>query len=336
MSSSAENTRTRLARREIPRLPQPGRGLHNVPAWLVSLLFHLTILTLVGTFWVTPPRGTHSEPDRPVGVAVVYETSNGEEFFLSDVGDTSSGQSTVANQALNALPTTSSTLARDEILDELLPGAASAAGELASAAGALGLGEGGAPLGNSRGTPKTRTSVFGIEGEGTRFLYVFDRSDSMNGYGGLPLRTAKAELLKSLESLGPSYQFQIIFYNDTPLPYGGMNRGGPQLLRGDDRSKRDAQRFVNSVSAIGGTRHVEAIRMALAMGPDVVFFLTDADQPAPSIRDIEDLQTIAARLGASIHAIQFGAGPNQGGGGWIKRLASGTAGVYRYIDVTQL
>ena len=31
------------------------------------------------------------------------------------------------------------------------------------------------------------TMVFGVSGSGSRFVYVFDRSDSMNGFGGKPL-----------------------------------------------------------------------------------------------------------------------------------------------------
>jgi hypothetical protein len=74
--------------------------------------------------------------------------------------------------------------------------------------------------------------------------------------------------------------------------------------------------------------------MALSMGPDVIFFLTDADQPALSQRNLDDLADRAQRLGAVIHTIQFGAGGNQGTGAWIAELARLTGGKYRYLDVT--
>lgn len=328
--------RSRLARREIPSLPSAGRGMRNVPAWLISLLLHIGIVTAVGALWVRAPKGTGGEAERPVGVAVVYEVAGSEEYLLDGSGNSNATGNQGAESLSNALPSAASSVSEADPLSDLLPGAAAAAGDTSAAAGDLGLGEGGAQLGGNRGIPKVKTTVFGIEGEGTRFLYVFDRSDSMNGYGGRPLRAAKTELLKSLESLGPVHQFQVIFYNDSPLPYGGLGGQGPQLLKGDDQSKRLAQRFVRDMGAIGGTRHIEALRMALAMGPDVVFFLTDADFPELSESELEDLHRRSARSGTTLHTIQFGAGPNLRSGGWIRHLAEGTAGKYRYIDVSKV
>lgn len=309
--------------------------MRNVPAWLLSLVLHACILVGIGTFWVARPKGTGGERERPIGVAVVYEADGGEEYLLQDGGGSNATGGEANSAAGEALPSNSQ-FAPDNLLDDLLPGASGPSGDLSQAAGGLGLGEGGAELGGSRAIPKVKTTVFGIEGEGTRFLYVFDRSDSMNGYNRRPLQAAKSELLESLQSLGPAHQFQVIFYNDTPLPYGGLSARGPQLLHGDEPSKNAAQRFVRDVVAIGGTRHVDALRMAIAMGPDVIFFLTDADHPPLPVREIDDLHTRASRIGATIHAIQFGAGSNQTGGGWIQQLAAGTAGQYRYVDVTRL
>lgn len=334
MSRQGQSVPSRLERREIPQLPQTERGLRNVPAWLVSLLFHIGVLTVVGTLWVGRPKGTGGESERPIGVAVVHQTASGEEYYLGGSGASDSTSESGTSLA-DSLPSAAE-ISSETALEDLLPGAGAPPGDPSAAAGGTGLGEGGASLGGSRNMPKAKTSVFGIEGEGTRFLYVFDRSDSMNGYGGAPLQIAKSQLLESLDSLGPAHQFQIIFYNDAPLPYGGLAGRGPKLLRGEEKNRSAARRFVRDVVAIGGTRHVEAMRMALAMGPDVIFFLTDADYPAPASRDLENLVVRAERCGATIHTIQFGAGPNQGSGSWIRSLAEGTRGNYRYVDVTNI
>lgn len=310
--------------------------MRNLPAWLLSVLFHAVTLITLGLLWVCQPKGTGAEQDRPIGVAVVYEAAGQEHFLLSGQGETAMDAAGHSDQDLlpSADSLDSGMLSTEALLSELLPGETHAGGDSSTAAGAAGLGEGGAELGSSRAIPKAKTTVFGIEGEGTRFLYVFDRSDSMNGYGGFPLRAAKAELIKSLQSLAPVHQFQIVFYNDSPLPFGGLSGRGPRLLTGETSSKTAAERFVRDMVAVGGTRHIDALRMALGMNPDVIFFLTDADM-APPAREIEDLHVRASRIGTTIHTIQFGAGPNQSGGGWIKNLAVGTAGQYRYIDVTQ-
>ncbi len=324
----------RLTRRKIPQ-PFTSRNIGKLPAWLVSICFHVGLLTAIATLWTTTSHGTGQEAGRPIGVAVVYETASGSEYYLADAASSAAtGQSPQAAAA--SLPAESAAGAvQAALLEGLLPSDDGPGGEAASAAGGLGLGTGDAQLGGNTKLQKAKTTVFGIEGEGSRFLYVFDRSDSMNGFEGRPLQNAKTELLTSLESLGPAHQFQIIFYNDTPLPFGGVNGRGPQLLRGDEKSKEEAQRFVRNMGAVGGTQHIDALRMALAMSPDVIFFLTDADVPAPSYRDIESLHIRASRAGTTIHTIQFGSGPNASAGSWIRALAEGTLGKYRYVDVTE-
>lgn len=328
----------RLQRREIPALP-PAERLSSVPAWLLSLLLHVGILTTLSMLWVASPKGTGSEADRPVGVAMVYQTSGGEAYFLDSSGAATiadSQDTSPAEQAAQSLPAADNlSAATDALLAGLLPETGQTASDPAAAAGGLGLGDGGAAIGGDRSIPKVKTTVFGIEGEGTRFVYVFDRSASMLGHGGAPLRSAKAELINSLQSIGPAHQFQVIFYNDSPLPMGGLSGGPPTLFKGDERSKDRGIQFVRNISADGGTEHVAALQMALNLGPDVLFFLTDADS-SPSAREMQRLQDRAIRGGTTLHAIQFGSGPSRDGGGWIRIFAESCGGQFRYVDVTQL
>lgn len=328
----------RLQRRELPAAPARDIGLRNIPAWALSLLMHVSILATISVFWVSAPGGTGGEPDRPVGIAVAYEANGSDEYFLSDGGSRSgaSDANAASNAASQSLPGADSVPTNTaEMLNGLLPGADGMPSNPGNAAGALGLGDGNGKLGGSRDGPKVNTKVFDIEGYGSRFVYVFDRSDSMNGNDGRPLAAAKKELLQSLESLGKVHQFQIIFYNDSPLPFGGIERGGPRLLRGDEQDKRAALGFVRDIRATGSTRHLDALRMALRMNPDVIFFLTDADSPALTSREIEDLQRRADTCGATIHAIHFGEGAGPRDGNWIQALATATRGKYRYFDVNQ-
>ena len=331
----------RLQRRGMPELLETRSGLRSLPAWAISLIFHCTLVVTLGALWTAGPRGTGGARDRPVGVAMVYEAAGGEAYRLTESsGSSSAAASTPATAVVeSSLPDSVGDVfssAEQSLLAGLLPGDSTAAGNAAAAAGGIGLADGGGAIGGSRDAPKTKTTVFGIEGEGSRFVYVFDRSASMNGGGGAPLAAAKRELSASIESLGEAQQFQIIFYNETPLPFGGLTSQGPQILRGVDASKREALRFVRNIVAEGSTQHIDALRMALAMGPDVVFFLTDADLPALSVRQISDLQTRASRSGAAIHTIQFGSGGKSSEGGWIEVLALGTGGQYRYVDISKL
>ncbi|MEX2114238.1 MAG: hypothetical protein WD845_13685 [Pirellulales bacterium] len=180
---------------------------------------------------------------------------------------------------------------------------------------------------------QARTEIFGAVGEGNKFVYVFDRSGSMDGHGGAPLASAKAELLASLEHLQPTHQFQIIFYNSKPRvfnPTGVLGR----LVFGTDQNKYLAQKFVGSITADGATRHEEALEIALRMQPDVLFFLTDADQPQLSAGQLAQIAQM--NRGASINAIEFGYGPQSDADNFLVRLARQNNGSHVYVDVSQL
>jgi hypothetical protein len=271
-------------------------------------------------------------------MAVSVEVS-GDEFQTEESGGGASGGNSAADtaSATASLPSSDSDpMNSSTVLTGLLPSNEGLASSSGNAAGGLGLGNGGAELGAGSGISKAKTKVFGIEGEGRRFVYVFDRSDSMNGDNGRPFAVAKAELKKSLDSLNEAHEFQIIFYNDAPLALGGSDSNSPRMMLGSAHQKEIATDFVRDIEATGGTQHLRALRMALNLNADVIFFLTDADKPALRTRDIDDLQNRASRSSTAIHAIQFGQGPNQNSGNWIEVLATGTAGKYRYINVNQL
>lgn len=180
---------------------------------------------------------------------------------------------------------------------------------------------------------RARTGVFGASGEGHKFVYVFDRSGSMDGHNGAPLAAAKAELGQSLQDLGQTHQFQIIFYNEQPRIFNPSGSPG-RLVFGTDQNKRLAGRFVGSITASGATRHVEALEMALRMAPDVIFFLTDADEPRMTS---QQLAHIAQRnAGTAINTIEFGYGSQHDADNFLVKLARQNGGQHVYVDVSRL
>jgi len=179
---------------------------------------------------------------------------------------------------------------------------------------------------------KARTSLFGVVGEGYKFVYVFDRSGSMGGSGRNALRAVKAELLASLEHLDTVHQFQIIFYNERPVIFNPSGAPG-RLAFANEQNKQRARRFIATIVADGGTRHTDALELAAKMRPDVIFFLTDADEPTLSRRDLDKVQRQAA--GITIHAIEFGTGPKPEGKSFLEVLAEENAGQYTYVDISR-
>ncbi|MFO1064495.1 MAG: hypothetical protein U0892_11585 [Pirellulales bacterium] len=334
---------TPVAREQTPQVAAPVTA-RTESVWrtyqstLISLILHVAILILLAIAWTGSQHGTGGDADLPMGIAMVYGTGEEESYTIeSGSGNSQGTESGGGNDGAvgEALPGGGSPSNPDAVLAGLLPSGNGAGEGAGNAVGGLGLGDGGGKLGGGYSAPKVKTTVFGIEGTGSKFVYVFDRSDSMNGYEGLPFATAKRELIKSLESLGKLHQFQIIFYNDSPLPYSGLGGSGGRLILGLDDNKLHAASYVKSMRAVGGTEHLPALRMALAMNPDIIFFLTDADRPALKEAELGDIENRAARSGTTIHAIQFGTRSAGGEAAWIARLAEMTGGKFKYVNVTQ-
>ncbi|MBM4022526.1 MAG: hypothetical protein FJ284_09875 [Planctomycetes bacterium] len=180
-------------------------------------------------------------------------------------------------------------------------------------------------------SPGRPPRFFGLEAVGERVVYVCDRSASMSEPAGVPLASAKRELLESIEGLGSNRQFHLIFYNERQSvfePAGG--RGRPMFA--DETTLREVRRFVEGTSAAGGTRHEQAILTALRLAPDVIFLLTDAD----ATHDLTgtDLDRLAGRLGrARVMIVQFG-GADDRRSPRLARLAELSGGVYRVMTPT--
>src|SRR5688572_26204267 len=154
---------------------------------------------------------------------------------------------------------------------------------------------------------RARTELFGISADGFKFVYVFDRSASM---AGKPLSQAKAELKASLQRLGDTHQFQIIFYNERPKTFALAGQPG-RLVFGNESNRTQANRYIDGVTADGSTDHELALYAGLNMLPDVIYFLTDGDKPALSAERLSKIVD-RNRAGTIIHVIQFGAGPAPG------------------------
>ncbi|HEX3601181.1 MAG TPA: hypothetical protein VHU84_13610 [Lacipirellulaceae bacterium] len=174
-------------------------------------------------------------------------------------------------------------------------------------------------------------TVFGIEAKGSKFVYVFDRSGSMNG---APLAAAKKELLESLQPLSDNQRFEILFFNHRIVAFdssGGLKR--PTFAT--DHNKELAAEFVKNVAADGGTDRFAALKHALALQPDVIFFLSDEDKPM-SAKELEEIARTNERIGAQICTIEFGRGSKPAVSTSMEQLAKENNGQSVYVDVGTL
>lgn len=175
------------------------------------------------------------------------------------------------------------------------------------------------------------TSFFGHQVNGARFVYVLDASGSMFDYNAISV--AKAELLASLQQLDSSQQFAVIFYNEKCHPLR-TPEGKEGLFWGTDTNRTFAGQFIRGIQPDGGTRHLDALLMALGYGPDVIFFLTDAGEPVLYPGDLDKIKK--RNNGRSrIFTIEFGKGANLRTDNFLKKLARDNGGSHSYRDVQE-
>jgi len=311
-------------------------GRPGLPSWLMSLLLHLAIfLALSMTLRLAPRQGASAEPSAEVGI-VLKHTEGDREYYE---GESGGGQENSASaDAGGGRPG----------LDDVFPNSSPVDpnASLPPAMGVIGFsaGEGGVPhAGGATDGPGTggsgtiggkgQTSLFGIAGEGNKFVYVFDRSGSMGGSGRNALSASKRELAASLASLDTVHQFQIIFYNERPAIFNPSGQQG-KLAFATEQNKERARRFVGSIIADGGTRHDDALKLAIKLQPDVIFFLTDADEPRLSAAQLDDIRRRAA--GITIHAVEFGLGSQADPDNFLVKLARQNGGKHAYVDLSKL
>ena len=327
----------------VPRSEVEDRR-YALPAWLGSVVAHLLLVLLLASVLRYSPPGAVREATRTVGLALKHADDQREYFTdeedarqnamsPTDVTTKADASGAVSeNAGMQGLadgppsdPTTLLPAVAKPTAPTIGPGAPAAGGM----AGAAGLTAGPAP---SRSVTKgrTRTGVFGVTGEGYKFVYVFDRSGSMGGSGQSSLAAAKLELLASIDRLEPQHQFQIIFYNDQPAVLDIIGRG--RLVFATDQNKALARKFIAGITADGSTDHEDPLLLALRLQPDVIFFLTDADEPSLTPAQLEKVRRLNGGI-TSVNTIEFGIGPNLRTDNFLVQLARENGGQHVYVDM---
>lgn len=309
-------------------------------SWLVSFGFHALLVLIVAVLWRGDrPQGLSEETSREVGIALKFEnrpkryysdSSGSESQQVGSDGQVRQNQQAAMDDVVpNSIPADPRKSLRNNRIAAIgaVDDADSARNGSSGITGALA----GGGFGRSPG-PAGAASLFGIQSPGNKFVYVFDRSGSMGGVGRTALDYAKAELIASIQSLNKTQQFQIVFYNERPIVFSPAGSSG-RLSFATEENKQRAIAFIQSVTAAGGTQHDTAILLALRLQPDVIFFLTDADEPRLSDAKLGQIHRLAN--GIVIHTIEFGLGPKTATDNFLSRMARQNGGQHIYIDITQ-
>ncbi len=303
----------------------------RLPAWGISVAFHVVLVLVLGVMFKLAPKSISGDEVRELAGEVVlkHQTEQGEFFESRDT-------QSLATESAGAAP-----FPELQELPPVQPGLELPSREFG--ASAAGDSQGGLNRGLTQGISQprgpqsggARTRLFGIDSEGYSFVYVFDRSASMSSPQNLPLNAAKAELRASLNQLEDTHQFQIIFYNDEPTMFNVTGVAG-RLPFANERNKSMAMRFIDGITADGATNHMSALLKAIGLKPDVIYFLTDAeDSDAISDANLARIEN-ANRGGITIHCIKFGHHDELPKQNYLTKLAQANGGRYTYVNVRTL
>ena len=134
---------------------------------------------------------------------------------------------------------------------------------------------------------------------GSSIVYVLDRSGSMAKER--KLEYAIAVLKASLLQLGPDVLFQIVTYDSRASNL--RLSGNLELVSANSANIQEAQMLLDELRGEGSSRHDEGLRVGLALHPDVLILLTDADDL--SSKEVQRIKHWNLK-GTSIHAVLLG------------------------------
>ena len=168
-------------------------------------------------------------------------------------------------------------------------------------------------------------SLFPLPATAASVVYVLDCSVSMGIDRKLDF--ARRGLIASLRRLPPSVRFQVISYNNYAESL--IVDGQRDLLPAESAIVIKAISMLQSLEAAGKTNHLAALRRALELRPDVIFFLTDADDLKPEV-----ISFITQRNQHSvIHTIELTRLRTPRPDGPLAQLAGDNHGIYRRVAV---
>ncbi|MDR1923608.1 MAG: hypothetical protein LBQ66_04465, partial [Planctomycetaceae bacterium] len=232
------------------------------PAWVGSLLFHFILFLVLLMLNFQQVRKPVSIERHAAGGILIKQKNDRDTSYIGEQGIEHIDQMPSKTEAdiLDGLVTQFTPLQPPErpgigrklIGSQSSDHASSEMSESFEFLAAAGVSDFGAE-GIGGGSGKKRLRVFDVQAEGTKFIFVFDKSASMTERGGIPFNAAKAELLRNVNELdNEKNKFNIIFYNDEIHQWHEN-----AMVDATKNNREDAIRFIKSEIARGGTKHLK-------------------------------------------------------------------------------
>ncbi|MCP4782475.1 MAG: hypothetical protein GY903_27660 [Fuerstiella sp.] len=349
---------------DLPTRNTGSRLAAMLPSSLVSITIHLVVLMVAGMSLRGCDKGVPVEAGgrdfRQVGLVVIPDHSNQNTSTPRqnphDVEQENAADPVVRPESVTSIPTKAPTISELLATESANSRSTSPLAVAMDLSKTIGPGEpiGGTtslqggippqirPAGNSgqgsAGSPTPgpgETQFMNIVDGGSSFVYVVDTSSSMSE--GSRMGLAKSQLKGSLRLLRPNQKFQVIFYNEAITQMKLRRHTLRDMYAATEVQVKLAAQEIDRVQPRAGTAHKAPLLRALDLQPDVIYFLTDGDNPALSTRgpgsDLDDIRR-RNRQRTRIHVIEFGSGAKESRReSWLQLLAHQSGGVYKYFPV---
>ena len=170
------------------------------------------------------------------------------------------------------------------------------------------------------GGDKKETVFFGSGARADTVVFVVDMSGSMSGPR---FDRAVDELIRSLNAMGPTQKFFVFFFNGETHPMLGMRSAA--LMSATPANRAKVIKWIKTLHPDADTAPEEALKRALQLKPQVIFFLTDGEIP-PMTRETakefnHDHKTV-------IHTIAIG---TEEGAEMLRAIAQDNGGKYHFV-----
>ena len=248
------------------------RFLRSAPAWLVSLIFHLVALVILGL--MTLPVILKQQVGDGIVATTVIEEETLEEFEFEtemeeleevEFQDVTMDSVAAPDPGMIAMGDVSAEVATATATEVGLM-AASPIGDVADLFGSSGKG-----LVDVGDGLTAAASFFGTKASGRKFVFVVDNSNSM-GKGRFV--TALDEMIKSVDAMTPKQSFYVIFFSDTAYMMFHPNPA-PRLVPATEDNKEKLRAWLYTVERCLKTKGELAMERALSLRPDAIYILGD-------------------------------------------------------------
>jgi len=189
-------------------------------------------------------------------------------------------------------------------------------------------GDGKGSDGDEDATGGEGTEFFGVQGQGSKFVFVCDCSGSMNGLKWMELNR---ELSRCISSLSAGKSFYVIFFDGEMHPMFEPFGREPALLDATTENIEKARQWIANKSLGRDTSPCDSVKFAVNLEPDAVFLLTDgefSDYTAPYLRDFNKKRVAKNKPKVVVHTIGFFSQKHQM---VLERIAKDSGGTYQFV-----